>query len=81
MDYGRSKRILGLTENLGKADYAASHDKQRDDLQQLLVATNTPGQVTEKPKTLGTRPIMTNKAVGPHPGEEVRIQKAIDTCL
>ena len=69
--------LLNLTENEGKADFAATGGvKNQRQLKLMLLSTNTRGKVKDRPKILGTQLQLTRRHSGPSPEETKRLKTA-----
>ena len=69
--------LLNLSENEGKADYAATGGvKNQRQLKLMLLSTNTRGKVKDRPKILGTQLQLTRRHSGPSPEEAKRLKTA-----
>ena len=69
--------LLNLSENEGKADFAATGGvKNQRQLKLMLLSTNTRGKVKDRPKILGTQLQLTRRHSGPSPEEAKRLKTA-----
>ena len=69
--------LLNLSENEGKADFAATGGvKNQRPLELMLLSTNTRGKVKDRPKILGMQLQLTRRHSGPSPEETKRLKTA-----